>query len=811
MPFIIPALAALSAAELVIGAVILIGAVLVLSRKISAPPAPQAPANTYVANPLEMTIGTEVPRRMVYGFARISGVCVYANVSGDGHEYLWLVVIVAAHPIEGIQEIYFDNEVGSTKAGFYDAWYYDGTQTTSDPNLNAAFPEWGTDCILNGCAYAVVRLKYDKDVWKNGRPNVTFDVKGKKVYDHRTGVTVWSDNAALCTADYMTSQDGLKALTTEIDWATVDAAADICGQLPVQMAASLCDGRYTINGVIEMTSRAGEIIDDMVSCMAGTLVYTEGVYRMFAGAIRAPVARAITADDLRDAPTLQPRTPSDQSFNCVKGTFLDQTNGWTFTDFPPVIGDPYIAEDGGVKTFKDLVLKFTTSPIMAQRLATIFLRRARWEKTITLPCKWTCFNYEVWDVVPVNLPQLGWVNKPFQITDWKMITPTEKGYGGIDLQLIEYDDDIFNDDITVKPISGGGTINVPDVGQPAPIGTLFATSDATSVSTDGLPRVRFDWASSPDIYAIGYEIAFGKVPYIPTADADYQFVSGRLTGSFFTPPLTPGDTYVGYIRVVNTFDRRSAATESNAVVVQGAASQYPEDLHGLTVTSANADYADLTWAGATGSNVEQTEIRWSPDGLLGHSVVVTRIPYPQNTVRVLKNTTAGTYFAGFVSNTGLYGNFGSAAGLARVPATFKQSLSLNTGECDLINGLFVNGDTEVVPLSQSLAADLGFEVFDLMVPNPFPTVTVRKKTSVFTDVGDYRVSGTLGWRRAPMVPGTLPVMSASAQVAHFASTEILSGTFTLTENANTKLQYVATSSDPQGFVINAVNGLLEQL
>jgi hypothetical protein len=143
MPFIIPALAALSAAELVIGAVILIGAVLVLSRKISAPPAPQAPANTYVANPLEMTIGTEVPRRMVYGFARISGVCVYANVSGDGHEYLWLVVIVAAHPIEGIQEIYFDNEVGSTKAGFYDAWYYDGNANHVRPEPECRIPGMG--------------------------------------------------------------------------------------------------------------------------------------------------------------------------------------------------------------------------------------------------------------------------------------------------------------------------------------------------------------------------------------------------------------------------------------------------------------------------------------------------------------------------------------------------------------------------------------------------------------------------------------------------------------------------------------------
>ncbi len=101
---------------------------------------------------------------------------------------------------------------------------------------------------MQGCAYAVVKLKFDKTVYKNGRPNITFDIKGKPLYDHRVGITQWSNNAALATIDFMRSVDGLNATDDEIDWASVDAAADVCDQVPEQMAASLCDGRYIIDG-----------------------------------------------------------------------------------------------------------------------------------------------------------------------------------------------------------------------------------------------------------------------------------------------------------------------------------------------------------------------------------------------------------------------------------------------------------------------------------------------------------------------------------------------------------------------------------
>ncbi|MCW2763969.1 MAG: 20, gp20 [Marmoricola sp.] len=823
MPWVLPAVAAFVAAltvtELVIiGAVIAVGIAYVMKSSITGiESAPQVPGSAYQTNPLQLTVSADAPRRMVYGKARISGVVAYMNVSGAGHEYLWMVVVIAAHKIADITQIYFDGEnpvsLIPSPVGFFEWWWYNGTQTTADPQLMAAFPEWTSNCILKGCSYAVVKLKYDKAAWKNGRPNVQFDVKGKdNIRDPRTTphTFAWTNNAALCTADFMTSPDGLGATYDEMDWETVAAAATISAQLPAELAASMCDGRYTIDGVIELAARNGDTINAMLSAGAGTIVWTEGKYRLFVGASRAFVG-TITAEDLADNPSLQPRTPTDQSFNCVKGTFLDSTNNWVFSDFPPVVGTPYVTIDGGIKVFRDIVLQFTTSPITAQRLATIFLRRARLEKTITLPCKWTVFNFEVWDVVKLNLPQLGWSaggGKLFQITDWKMMPPKSNDPGGIELTLVEYDDSIYADDITFKPVTGGGTIIPPNVTQPAPVPVLYATSGAGANDASGNPYVRFDWPVSTDIYAIGYKLAYGKYPFAPV-ESDYRIISGRNSSSLTVGPLKPGDVYVGYIKVLNTFEKESAATASATVLVQTIGTLPPPAVASLTSTLVGSESVDLAWAAPT-APMAYTEIRWAATNNFNNSIVIARASQPLNALRLLRETQDGYYFATFVSNAGIYGPATSVATVGRVPATIALSVTLDRLKGDLTNGIWVSR-YRAVPVSQRLASELDWEVFDLMVPQPEPTVSYYSKAQTYIVNGDVRVSGALGYNRAPGIPGVLDVVPASAKVAYFASTVIKTGTFTLDADANIKVGFTVTNTDPQGVVYTAFNGIIEDL
>lgn len=819
MPAIIPIVIMAGAAiigtttAIVIGTVLAVGASLYLASKTSGVPSANSPATTYQTNPTQLTFASDAPRRMVYGKARISGVVTYANVSGDGHEYLWLVVAIAAHRITEITAMYFNGEAASEVAsGYFDWWYYDGSQTTADPQLVATFEEYTSKCILTGCAYAVVKLKFDKTIYKNGRPNITFDVKGKPLYDHRTGTTQWSNNAALATIDFMRSVDGLNATDDEIDWESVDAAADICDQTPAQMASSLCDGRYTIDGVVELSTKNGDVINQMLAASAGTVVWTQGKYRLYVGAARTPVARTLTQDDLRSNPTLQPRTPTDQSFNGIKGTFLDSTNNWQFTDFPPVSGAAYVAQDGGIEQYKDIVLNFTTSPIMAQRLATIFLRRARLEKTITLPCKWTCFNYEVWDVIPLNLPMLGWVNKLFQVTDWKMIPPSGTESGGVELVLTEYSDDIYSDDMHIKPITGGGTIVKPDVTIPNPPASLIAVSGLTAVNQQtGEPRVRFDWTQSNDIYCVGYEIAYAKYPFNPV-DSDYKFVNGRNTTYYITEGLTAGDTYIGYIRVVNSFENQSVPTPSNTIIVTGSGGEIPEALQGLTATIVNNLYVDLAWSAPTAINADFIQLMWAAENDPLNATEIAVIAMPQTTIRVQRQLLDGFYIARFMSKAGIFGAWASAFSPARnVTGTLVQSLKLNKYDGDLTGAIWYKPNL-AVSKSQRLASELGWEVFDMMTPQPFSDITYYRKNSSYIVAGKtVRVSGSLGWHRAPTIPNTLPKIYAVARLAYFDEVDYKNGDFTLPKDANTKLGFSATHSEPQGVVLTGFTGTIEDI
>ena len=59
--------------------------------------------------------------------------------------------------------------------------------------------------VLRGFTYTVVRLDLRQAEFQGGLPDISVLLKGKKLYDPRTGVTAWSNNPALVIYDYLTS------------------------------------------------------------------------------------------------------------------------------------------------------------------------------------------------------------------------------------------------------------------------------------------------------------------------------------------------------------------------------------------------------------------------------------------------------------------------------------------------------------------------------------------------------------------------------------------------------------------------------
>jgi len=114
--------------------------------------------------------------------------------------------------------------------------HHGATSQTADPMLRASIPEaWSTNHKLNGICYIAAAFDYDKKGMYKGVPQITVQVKGKKVYDPRTTTTAWSSNAALCFLDYIQNDEYGKGLATaDINMSTFETAADKCDVLQNQ-------------------------------------------------------------------------------------------------------------------------------------------------------------------------------------------------------------------------------------------------------------------------------------------------------------------------------------------------------------------------------------------------------------------------------------------------------------------------------------------------------------------------------------------------------------------------------------------------
>lgn len=183
------------------------------------------------------------PHRIVYGEAVVSGPMVYAQVTGADKELLHVVVALAGHEVQGFGDVWFDDVQvgdldgsGSVTSGDFSGLARLQFVTGTDPQ--SAFSDlvsesggtWTSSHQGAGIAAVYARLKWDQDKFPGGIPQLRVLVRGAKCYDPRTASSAYTHNPALALRDYLTAAYGLGCDTSEIDDASVIAAADICDE-----------------------------------------------------------------------------------------------------------------------------------------------------------------------------------------------------------------------------------------------------------------------------------------------------------------------------------------------------------------------------------------------------------------------------------------------------------------------------------------------------------------------------------------------------------------------------------------------------
>jgi len=463
--------------------------------------------------------GTVEARRIIYGEMLVSGLNVIPPLtSGSRNDFLHQAIVVAGHECHQMGHVYFNREAigtitavtgsandGKVTSGRYanKAWVrrYAGTDAqTVDYILNSAFPtRWTVNHRGQGVAYVAMTFQYDEEVYRNGRPETTILVQGKKVYDPRLDSTqpggsgsqrlstpstfAYSTNPALCLADYLISTRlGLGEDTDRIDWDLVAEAADICDET-VNIPGPATQKRYTCNVVLDATDRFEDNIEALAQAMAGVCYYSGGLWRMYAGAWRTP-SFTIGVDDLVEGGVkLTTALPYNQRYNSVRGKFVNPARNWQTVEFQGVVNQSYVTADGE-QAWMDTTFAATTNEYEAQRHAILLNRRSRLVQAATLRCNMSAYGIRPFETGTVTIPELGWSSKTVRCEGWSF-DPS----GVVELSVREETSANWNDPI-LADYTDPGNISTPT---PAD----YTPQPPTALTAKGIQSaIVFSWGAS---------------------------------------------------------------------------------------------------------------------------------------------------------------------------------------------------------------------------------------------------------------------------------------------------------------------------
>ena len=607
---------------------------------------------------------------IIYGETRVGGPIIFMATTGSGdpanNKYLWLSVALAGHEVDNIGDIYFNDEVvefdteesgtltrGSGQGYFYGAAH--GTAATApagglrnvawllkrhgrydQPVQANVLQYWLTDQALTsadtfkGVAYLAGTFLHLPDKYPSGPPNLSAIVRGRKVYDPRIvahdiddpETWEWTDNPALCIADFLRGCPmlvaagvivrpyGLGVADADIDWDGVTTAANICDESVAYSGGT--QKRFTCNGTIDSDVSPKDALRALTSSMAGSVAWSGGQWKIFAGAYRTPTV-TLGDDDQCSGSRTQARRARRDLFNGVKGKFRGAATFYQTTDFPRVSSSVFIAQDNGEEIYQDVELPFTDTASMCQRIAKIDLWRNRSQIVTERTFKLSALGTQVGDVILLNDSRKGWTSKPFEISRW--VLRTEQDENGIpalviDMTLVETSSAVYDWEATEEQLfTAQPTTSLPRPwevalpGAPAIVEELYSTRDGSGVKT----RVTVSWSDATEGYFLDY------IPEFKLSSASAWLPLPAVTGpSIIISDIAAGN-YDFRVKTRNTLGVSSEYSTTEGLTVYGLGAT-PSALTNLGIQPLG-NQAVLAWDQSLDLDVREggfIEFRHSP-------------------------------------------------------------------------------------------------------------------------------------------------------------------------------------------------------
>ncbi len=596
--------------------------------------------------------GAEGYGQVCYGEVKTGGLISFMSADeGDSGNYIHVYVTVACHEIDGFQFVYLDGNVVELAGGIYP----NGSQWSVNdyPNLvfvscrslgdvdqvansdlvgqsAALFPnKWTSSHRQRGLAGVYLIMMYDAVAFPNGEPEIAVKFKGKNdIYDPRDASTGWSNNAALCLANYLCDATvGLGYNWAEIDEDSLMQAADDCDEW-VTLKDGSTEKRYTCNGVFAASNSNNhkQIIEQLELAMAGHVVWSGDKWFFFSGKYRAPVLN-LTEADLRSAIKIVTKPSKREVFNGVKGQHRGDLTSWEWADFPPVTNSTYKTQDGE-RLWLEQNYSFVSSSSQAQRISKILLELSRQWIEVEVTVTPIVLQAIAGDNITLTLEWSGWSSKPFRVQTLQILEEnTDEGpVITCQLRLREIASGCFdwaNGEET--KIDLAPNTQLPDPRKlPTPQNlTLTSGTDELDIRSDGtvFSRVKVTWDSTTNPYILTdgvYRIQYKKS--IEANFRDYGTIDGTLTNCWILD-VADGVAYDVRIRAETSGGKSPWATKTGYVVTGKL--ELPSAPSNLIATMDKKGIL-LSWTGISDLDLAGYEIRSGATFGAGSYVDITR-------------------------------------------------------------------------------------------------------------------------------------------------------------------------------------------
>lgn len=514
--------------------------------------------------------------------------------------------------IDQVGGIYIGDEL--INPSYIVAQYTGTTNQPVDPTLAAIIPGYEDDLIADflgeqfGIAYTVLRLPIDADF--------SFDIKaviqGTKVYDPRTGLTEYSNNPALCLANFIESP--VIGLGKKVNEASLIETANFNDEL-----MSDSSKRHTVN-VAFLTQSAVKSHVETLRAYANCWIFNEGDEVIFVPQQPRAVTGYIADEDTVEGTINISQISTIDQPTVVTLEYTDITE-WPWTTAKESVKHPGVYDGTVPWRESSLSMQGIHNRSEAVRLAT---QRLNYATLTNLRAGLLTFDEALeiqgGDVVAVT-NAWGLTGKAMRV-----ISVDATGPGRWRLQFEEYDVDVYSNvvetDITWPDTGLPPPQDVPQVANLVVTEVLFQTDKGFWQS-----RLEVTWGSISDTYVFPHEYRV-VIESLPGANNVAGPISETVTDTLTvsSPSVQEKVAYKVCVRAESRWGEQLFLGEYVVVNIQAQGKYLPPgDVPAINATEAGGEIF-INWEPAVDIDIWRYELRYvTVGGTWENGVFVDRI------------------------------------------------------------------------------------------------------------------------------------------------------------------------------------------